>query len=170
LRCGFAFAHRHGYERVVQVDADLQHDPRRIPDLLQAADQTGAQLLIGSRFAGQRYPISFTRRLLMRILARYVNRLVHTQLDDVTSGFRVISQPLLSRFADAYPSDYLGDTVEAILLAGEFGATIAQVPAAMSTRTAGRGTTGFQAAGYLLRTGLALAIGSWRTRSRQLGT
>ena len=55
-------------------------------------------------------------------------------------------------------AEYLGVTVEALLAAHAHGATIAQVPASMDPRRAGRGTPTLHAAGHLLRLMLAIAI------------
>jgi glycosyltransferase involved in cell wall biosynthesis len=155
LRTGFRYAVDHGYRRTIQVDADLQHDPASIPALLAAADE-GAHLVIGSRFAAGEYRVSRSRKAAMGLLASIVSRRVGVRLDDVTSGFRVISEPLLARFAVEYPSEYLGDTVEAILLANRSGARIAQVPVTMSPRTAGSATSSLHAAGHLARVLLAI--------------
>jgi glycosyltransferase involved in cell wall biosynthesis len=158
LRTGFAFAVRAGYGRVVCVDADLQHEPESIADLVAAADATGAELMIGSRFEGGEYAVSGGRRLLMRFLSRWVSRRVGAELDDVTSGFRVITDPLLSRFAVAYPTEYLGDTVEAIMAAHRTGAVIAQTGVRMGARPAGDPTSRLHAAGHLLRLALVLVV------------
>ncbi len=164
LRCGFAYAVQRGYDRVVQVDADMQHEPGAIPALLAAADATGAELVVGSRF-GSGYRASRPRRLLMRLLAALVSRRVGARFDDVTSGFRVITEPLLSRFARDYRTEYLADTVEALLAAHASGARVVQVPARMAPRGGGRATPSLQAAGHLLRLLLALAVRP-RIRSR----
>ncbi len=164
LRCGFAYAVRRGYTSVVQVDADLQHDPVAVPHLVAAADAADADLVIGSRFAAG-YQASAPRRVVMRMLAGLVSRRVGVDLDDVTSGFRVIREPLLSAFAAEYPTEYLGDTVEAILAAHGRGARIAQVPVQMSSRAAGSPTPRLEAAGHLARLLLAIAVRPRRPRS-----
>jgi glycosyltransferase involved in cell wall biosynthesis len=158
LRTGFAYAVRTGYQRVVCVDADLQHEAGSIADLLAAAEATGAELMIGSRFEGGDYTVSGGRRLLMRFLARWVSRRVGAELDDVTSGFRVVTDPLLSRFAVEYPTEYLGDTVEAIMAAHRAGASIAQTGVRMGARSAGDPTSRLHAAGHLLRLALVLTV------------
>jgi glycosyltransferase involved in cell wall biosynthesis len=149
MKCGFAYAVSHGYDRVVQVDGDLQHPPEAIPDLVAAADQ-GADLVIGSRFSAG-YDVAGARRISMRLLANLVSRRVGTRLDDVTSGFRVISEPLLSAFSRQYPAEYLGDTVEAVLQAGASGATIVQVPVPMEPRRHGSATPAIAASGHMAR-------------------
>ena len=158
LRTGFLFAVEGGYQRVICIDADFQHDPSSVRSLIAEADATGAQLMIGSRFGGDGYQVGAARRLLMRGLASVVSRRVRTQLDDVTSGFRVVSEPLLSRFAADYPADYLGDTVEAILDAHGTGASVAQATVRMRARPSGDATSRAHAAGHLLRLLLVLAV------------
>ena len=164
MRAGFKFAVDSGYGRIIQVDGDLQHPPEAIPDLVQAAD-AGADLVVGSRFRAG-YDIRGPRRLAMRALAATVSKAVGTHLDDVTSGFRVITEPLLGHFADRYPAEYLGDTVEALLQAHAFGATIVQVPVAMERRTSGEATSSVAAGGHLLRLAVSMLAGKpqWSAR------
>ena len=157
LRAGFRYAVEHGYRRAVQVDADLQHPPEAVPELLAALDG-GAQLAIGSRFADG-YEVGKARRWAMRFLAFVVRLRTGVALDDVTSGFRAVSEPLLSVFAYRFPAEYLGDTVEAILMAHATGATIAQVPVAMAPRRHGEATPSLRAGGHLARLVVALIAG-----------
>ena len=157
MRAGFRYSVANGYHRVVQVDADLQHPPEAIHLLIAAADE-GAQLVIGSRFAAG-YRVSGYRRVAMATVAGVISRMVGVTLDDVTSGFRVISEPLLSQFAERYPAEYLGDTVEAVLQAHAGGATIAQVPVPMEPRTAGASTSRLAASGHLARLAVSVVAG-----------
>lgn len=157
MRAGFRYAVERGHDRVVQVDADLQHPPEAIPVLIAAADD-GAQLVIGSRFAAG-YRVSGYRRVAMATVAGVISRMVGVTLDDVTSGFRVISEPLLSQFAERYPAEYLGDTVEAVLQAHAAGATIAQVPVPMEPRTEGESTSRLVASGHLARLAVSVVAG-----------
>jgi glycosyltransferase involved in cell wall biosynthesis len=157
MRAGFRYAVGHGYGRVVQVDADLQHPPEDIPKLIEAAND-GADLVIGSRFA-EGYRAEGYRKAAMRGIAAIVSRMVGIKLDDVTSGFRVVSEPLLSRFADQYPAEYLGDTVESLLQAHASGATIVQVSVSMDPRAAGEATSRIAAGGHLARLAVAVVAG-----------
>ena len=156
LRTGFRYAIGHGFKRVVQVDADLQHPPEAIPILLEAADQ-GAELVIGSRF-GSGYDAG-GRRMAMRLLSTVVSRRVGTTITDPTSGFKVVAEPLLSEFARSYPAEYLGDTVEALLQAARFGSTIVEVEVPMQRRAAGVATAPSHAAAHFGRVLLAILSG-----------
>ena len=52
LQTGFKYARRHGYQYVVQMDGDGQHEPRCISDLLEAVRSSNADIAMGSRWLG----------------------------------------------------------------------------------------------------------------------
>jgi len=154
LRAGFRYAVAHGYKRVVQCDGDGQHPPDQIPRLLEAQSRTGAHLLIGSRFAdeGESFPIGRPRRMAMRLLARLVRLRSKVVVTDPTSGFRCIGEPLLSEFARSFPTHYLGDTFEAVLVAARAGYRVAEEPVRMEAREVGTSTAGLaNSARFVLR-------------------
>ncbi len=143
LRCGFRWALSHGYDVVVQVDADAQHNPREIALLLEVMRDSGADMVVGSRFvdgAGA-YEVHRTRRVAMNTLSRRVARITGIRILDSSSGFRAIRRPLLDRFAADYPVEYL-DSVEALIDAGRTGAKIVEHPVAMSPRLEGEPSSG----------------------------
>lgn len=136
LRAGFRYAQRQGYSRLVQVDADGQHDPSQIPALTEPLPT--ADLVIGARFAGTDcYQVGFVRRLVMGVLARALSRRTGASLTDTTSGFRAFGPRAIAVFAREYPAEYLGDTVEALLIAARAHLEIVQVPIVMRPRSGG---------------------------------
>ncbi|MGH9264349.1 MAG: glycosyltransferase family 2 protein [Acidimicrobiales bacterium] len=144
LQTGFRYALAHGYERAIQFDADGQHDPTQVPALLAALDH-GADLVIGSRFAapekGSAYDVGRLRGGAMGILRVAVRLLSGRSFSDTSSGFRAFSAPLLAFYAAEYPNEYLGDTVEALLLACQAGFRVVEVPVSMRVRAAGTPST-----------------------------
>lgn len=169
LRCGFRWALAHGYDVVVQVDADGQHDPREVERLIDAMRETGAHMVIGSRFAegSGEYEVRSARRFAMNLLARRAARATGTRVIDSTSGFRAIRRPLLDQFAANYPVEYLGDTVEALIEAGRAGAKIVEHPISASPRPHGRGSAGTLASTwYVARVLLATELMYNRRRRR----
>ena len=144
LRTGFRYALAHGYKRVVQCDGDGQHPPEQIPQLLDAQASSGVQLMIGSRFleTGESFPIGRTRRSTMRVLSRLVRLRTGVTVTDTTSGFRCIAEPLLSAFAQSFPTHYLGDTFEAVLVAARSGYRVAEEPVRMTARESGSSSEG----------------------------
>ncbi|MDQ2796109.1 MAG: glycosyltransferase family 2 protein, partial [Actinomycetota bacterium] len=81
MRAGFRYALRNGYECVIQVDADGQHDPSEIPSLLDALQD--ADLVIGARFAGRgAYDVRGPRRWAMKLLSVTLSHMAKTELSD----------------------------------------------------------------------------------------
>lgn len=162
MRAGYKLALKEGYEVAVQVDGDGQHDPSEIPRLV--AGLLRDDIVIGARFAGRGdYDVRGLRRVAMRMLARSLSRRCGTPLTDVTSGFRAVNRRAIALFAASYPSEYLGDTVESLILAARAGLTMTQVPVAMRVRTTGSPSqTPIRAALYLGRALLVLGMGRVR--------
>lgn len=162
MRAGFLYAVRNNYRAAVQVDADGQHDPQCIADLLRALNS--ADVVVGSRFAGRgSYRAAGPRRWAMRLLALGLSVLCRTRLTDVTSGFRAAGPRALALFAFEFPVEYLGDTVESLVVAHRAGLSITEVPVLMRPRLAGQASQNpLRALGYLLRAGLVLALAAVR--------
>ena len=144
LRCGFRYAVNNGYRAVVQCDADGQHPISHIQKLIDVSNQTASHLVIGSRFRYTEILMSVPRhrRFAMRLLGLIASRACRTKITDSTSGFRLISEPLLSQFAKNFPSHFLGDTFEANVVAGRAGYKVKEVAAPISDRKAGVSSTG----------------------------
>lgn len=166
MRAGFRFARNNGHGIVVQVDADGQHDPSAIRELV--AGLAEADLVIGARFAGVgAYGVRGPRRWAMRALATVMSRVAHTRLTDVTSGFKAAGPRAVALFADNFPAEYLGDTIEALVIASRAGLTIRQTPVAMRERQAGTPSHHpLKAAVYLTRACAAFALAMVRPRAQ----
>lgn len=145
LRAGFRFAVDNCYTAVVQVDADGQHPVNQICDLIEAAEQHDAHLVIGSRYLSPNATLipTASRLLAMRMLSKIVSLITNHAITDSTSGFRIIREPLLSDFAREFPSYYLGDTFEATVNAVLQQYTVLEIPARLSPRIAGKPSSGF---------------------------
>lgn len=170
MRCGFRFALERGFDVVVQIDADGQHDPRGVPGLLAELDD--ADLVLGARFAGEgTYVVRGPRRWAMVLLARVLSHTAGTRLTDTTSGFRASGPRAVALFAEHYPAEYLGDTVEALVIASRAGLSVRQVPVAMRERAGGVPSNNpVKAAVHLGRTALALVFAMTRSaRTLQTG-
>lgn len=164
MRAAFLFAVRHGYDTVIQVDADGQHDPRFIGELVEGLGRV--DIMIGARFAGVGdYTVRGPRRWAMRLLAAALSWVTKERLTDVTSGFRASGPRAVSLFARDYPSEYLGDTVESLVVAHRAGLSVSQVGVEMRVRQAGTPSQStLKATLYLARATLVLALSLVRTR------
>ncbi len=169
MRTGYRHALRHGYDVAVQIDADGQHDARFLPSLV--ARLADADIVIGARFAtaDDPYKVRGPRRWAMVLLATVLSRLAHTRLTDVTSGFRASNRRAIALFATHYPAEYLGDTVESLVIAAKSGCRIVQEPVTMRPRLAGRAShSPIKAAVYLFRAVVALVLALVRDWSAQV--
>ena len=165
MRAGFRFARSQGYRQVVQVDADGQHNPANLPELL--AELQHADLVLGARFAGSgTYSVRGPRRWAMILLSTILSQVCRTRLTDTTSGFRASGPRAIALFAKHYPAEYLGDTIETLVIAARTGLVVRQLPVAMRERQGGTPSHNpAKAALYLSRAMLALGFALARPAS-----
>ena len=163
MRTAFLYAHRHGYDALVQVDADGQHDPAdldRVLDGLSAAD-----VVVGTRFHPESmYFVGGPRRWAMVLLSKALSRMNRGTISDPTSGFRSAGAKAIELFAVEYPADYLGDTVGSLAIAIRRGLVIHETPVTMYFRQVGRPSkNALWSALYLGRATLAIIATSVRS-------
>lgn len=139
LKCGFQHAVAHGYAAVIQCDADGQHPIKDFESLVNHANFHSSHLVIGSRFSGDvtTMHLSRTRKLAMKMLSIVAKRTNQVEVTDTTSGFRLISQPLLGQFAQRFPGYYLGDTFEALNVAASNNYSVSEISVPFSNRIQG---------------------------------
>lgn len=165
MRVGFRYALENGYQNVVQIDSDGQHDPSSVPALL--AELESADLVLGARFAGEGdYTVRGPRQWAMSVLATILSATSRTKLTDTTSGYRASGPKAVALFAQHYPAEYLGDTIEALVIASRSGLVIRQVPVSMRARVGGVPSHNpLKSAVYLMRAALALTFAFVRPSS-----
>ena len=159
LRVGFLYAKRNSFSQVLQVDADGQHRASEAKSLLDAS--TGFDIVIGSRFAesSPNYSASVLRKSAIKWLSFVISKICKTKLTDVTSGFRLSSAKAIELFMKDYPVEYLGDTVESLVIAHKAGLSITEVPVHMSQREFGSPSQNFiKSSWYLLRATLVVVL------------
>jgi glycosyltransferase involved in cell wall biosynthesis len=133
VRTGYRYAIRDDYESVIQIDADGQHDPAYVPDLLEVADD--CEMVIGSRYLNDSFTdYSLLRRSGIRFSTEFVNLFGGVEITDVTSGFRVYDVDAL---ADIIHESDRHWAVEQTLEAAQSGHRITEVSIEMPTREEG---------------------------------
>ncbi len=138
-KAGFAVALEEGYEAVVEMDADLSHDPAVVPRLLAALDD-GADVVVGSRYVpGGAIPAwSWYRAALSRWGNRYAAALLSIPVRDATSGFRAFRTATLRRVdLDAVRADGYGFQIEMVYRLIRAGGQVVEVPITFVDRTQG---------------------------------
>jgi len=126
---GFAWGFEHGYEYLVEMDADGSHRPQDLPKLIAAAPNS--DLVIGSRWVkgGKVVNWPFRRELLSRGGNLYAQFMLASRVRDMTAGFRIYKAELLNRMnlADLSARGY-SFQVEMTRKAQQVGAKITEVP------------------------------------------
>lgn len=164
MRTGFRYAASHGYDVVVQIDADGQHVASQAQALIDATRDV--DIAIGSRFrSGAGYDVHRVRGGSMRLVAKLMSVVVGGTLTDSTSGFRAFSKAAIALFADHYPCEYLGDTVESLVLARRSGLRVGEIGVVMRQRVGGRPSqTTVSSIGYAGRALATIFLGLVRAK------
>ena len=160
VQTGFRFGTRHGYAYGVVMDADGQHDPRNVPDLLAHVQKDGCDVVIGSRFIGEMtYHASWVRRLGMRMFAAIAGYLTRRPVTDATSGFQAMTGEVMGFLAsEDYPSDY--PDADTLIMLHYAGFCVQEVPVTMHERISGVSMHGsiFKNLYYIPKMLLSMAI------------
>jgi dolichol-phosphate mannosyltransferase len=165
---GFAWAQERGYDAVVEIDADGSHQPEQLPDLLAAAERTGADVVIGSRWVrgGSVHNWPAHRRLLSVGANTYARLALGIPVRDSTAGFRVYRLAALRRMStrDVASQGYCFQ-IDLTVRALEEGLQVVEVPIAFVERE--EGTSKMSDA--IVREAM-VNVGVWgvRRRARQL--
>ncbi|MEW6553599.1 MAG: glycosyltransferase family 2 protein [Actinomycetota bacterium] len=163
-QAGLQVAAEEGYDFVIRMDGDGQHDPADIPLLLESLREKQADLVIGSRYFNGRNGGGWSARLVgNRFLSWLVNRLTSYHITDATCGFRGYGRRALEAFARDYPDDF--PEVEALMMSNLEGFTVEEVPIDSLRRESGKSVinTGV-AVYYMSKVTLAVAICALRGR------
>ena len=162
VQTGFRYALEHGFELAVRLDGDGQHDPEELRALVAPVLAGEADIVVGSRFAGERtHRPALARRLGIALFARVVSLLVRQRVTDTTSGFQALNRRGIALFAADYPHDY--PEVEATVMVFRHRLRLVEVPVRMRERAAGRSSiTAVRSVYYALKVSLALFVGLFR--------
>ncbi len=162
VQTGYQYALSHGFEIAVQIDGDGQHDPRDLNRLLEPLLRGEVDMVVGSRFCGDReYRPPFARRIGIRLLSLVVSAIVRRRVTDPTSGFRAVNRRGIILFADNYPHDY--PEAEANVLVARHRLRLVEIPVTMRMRETGRSSiTALGSLYYMIKVSLALFVSLFR--------
>ena len=135
----FRHALAHGYERVVEMDADFSHSPDDLPRLIATSTTTGvvlgSRMTPGARVVGR----SWVRNALTRFGCAYARTVLGLHVRDCTGGFRCSTRTALSRLPlDAITSEGYGFQIELNCAWERGGTRITEIPIVFRDRTEGR--------------------------------
>ena len=131
LQTGYKYARENGYRALAQIDADGQHDPVYIPDMLRLIENGEADIVIGSRFLGdQHYRAPFVKRVGMLLFGSVASWVLQRPVTDPTSGYQALSRQAFCFCADdVYPSDFADADV--LIMLHRAGFRIREIPVRM---------------------------------------
>lgn len=140
VQTGFKYAENHGYDAVVQVDGDGQHDPAEVGLIVGPVARGEADVVIGSRFLKRTaYKAPFTRRVGMILFASVARWAMRQKITDTTSGFRALNRDAYVYFARHYPTDF--PDAESLVLLKRAGFRLTEVSVNMRPRKRGHSST-----------------------------
>ncbi|MBE0598465.1 MAG: glycosyltransferase family 2 protein [Desulfuromonadales bacterium] len=159
IQTGYKYALRHGYDALVQLDGDGQHDPVFIQKLLEPIGAGEADFVVGSRFLGlENYTPSLVRRAGMVFFRRIVSLLIGQRITDSTSGFQAFNRQVIRYFTtEVFPCDY--PDADMLLALHRAGYQIREVPARMYASATGKSMhRGWKPFYYLFKMLLSISV------------
>lgn len=139
-RAGFAWGMERDFDVLIEMDADGQHDPGVLPDLIASLDRHEADLAIGSRYvpggAVPGWPAN--RRLLSKWGNRYIGLMLKLPVRDATAGFRAYRTSIIERIGlDRIRADGYGFQIEMAYEVSKAGGRIVEMPITFRDREKG---------------------------------
>ena len=166
IKSGMRYANYYGYDYVLQLDGDGQHDPMYIKDLQTCMEQTGADIVIGSRFKTERKPLNsrmigsqlITTAIFLTTKGKYIG--------DVTSGMRLFNKKMIKRFGYDMHYSPEPDTLAYLL---NCGVKIEEVQVQMHERIAGVSYLNFKnSLWYMMKMMFSIFLFQWvRKRGKE---
>lgn len=157
VQTGYKYAMKNGYDVAIQMDADGQHDPKYIHDLVAKIEE-GNDIVIGSRFIEKNgFQSTFTRRMGIKLFSFIIKLFTKQVVTDTTSGYRAVNRKVIEMFAKDYPVDYPEPETNALLAKRKM--KIEEIPMEMKKRDTGASSiTPIKSIYYAIKVGLAVLM------------
>jgi glycosyltransferase involved in cell wall biosynthesis len=137
VQAGYKLAFELGYEYVIRLDGDGQHDPQYIPDIYKTLRHSGCHMVIGSRFIEENgSKTSPVRTLGIRFFRLVLRPILGKPVRDPTSGFVGVNRAALEVFSRSFPLEY--PEIETLVVLQRRAFRFEEVPCRMLPRRAGR--------------------------------
>lgn len=159
IKAGMRYANFYGYDYVVQIDGDGQHDPQYIAAMAETMEKTGCDIVIGSRFKTEKKPGGM-RMFGSRIISWAIKVTTGKRIQDVTSGMRLFDKRMIKRFGYDIHYSPEPDTLAYLL---NCGVHIEEIQVKMQERTAGASIYGnpIASARYMLQMMFSIFLFQW---------
>jgi len=137
VQAGYKLAFELGYEFVIRVDGDGQHDARDIPRIYETLRRSGCEMVIGSRFVdgGAEYT-SVVRSVGIRFFRMILRPILGKEVRDPTSGFVGVNRNALQVFSRSFPLEY--PEIEALVVLQRKAFRFEETPCRFHPRRTGK--------------------------------
>lgn len=133
VQAGMRYAVKEGYDAVLQMDGDGQHRPEYIAVLQKTMEESGAEIVIGSRFVAEKKPHTM-RMMGSNLISAIIKISTGKRIMDPTSGMRLFGRDIVKEFA--YDMNY-GPEPDTISYLLKQGVQVEEVQVTMDERIAG---------------------------------
>lgn len=158
FQTGMKYALRNGYDYAIQFDADGQHSASYVGEMVKTAKETGANIIIGSRFATQKKPFS-ARMVGSALITAMIFLTTGKKIQDPTSGMRLFDSKMIPLFARELDYSPEPDTISLLM---RNGFSVREVQVEMRERVAGESYLNFtKSISYMLRVCISILLVQW---------
>jgi len=158
FQTGMKHAHRQHYDAALQFDADGQHKPDFIQILIDTMVDTGADIVIGSRFVENKKPFS-ARMIGANLISAFVKLTTGKYINDPTSGMRLYNKKMIELFATRMDFTPEPETLAYCL---RKGVKLVEVPVEMQERSSGESyLSASKSVAYMLRVCISILFLQW---------
>ena len=170
VQAGYKLACELGFQYVIRVDGDGQHDARDIPRVFARLKESGCEMVIGSRFVAENGSrTGVVRSLGIRFFRMVLRPILGKPVHDPTSGFVGVNRRALELFSRSFPLEY--PEIEALVVLQRRRFRFEEVPCAMRPRLAGRSSiTAFKSLYYIAHVLLGVFVNVLKWERRPRGT
>ena len=163
FQTGMRYAYQHGYDYAVQFDADGQHSAAYIAEMVHVAEEKSANIVIGSRFATQKKPVS-ARMAGSVLISAMMLLTTRRRIQDPTSGMRLFDCAMIPLFAEELDFGPEPDTISLLM---RWGYKVEETQVEMRERIAGESYLNFtKSITYMLRMSISILLVQWFRRKK----
>lgn len=163
FQTGMKYACAHGYDYAIQFDADGQHSAAYIGKMVAVAEQAGANIVVGSRFAACKKPVS-ARMAGSALISAMILLTTRKRIQDPTSGMRLFDAKMIPLLADELDFGPEPDTLSLLM---RWGYRVEETQVEMRERTAGESYLNFtKSVLYMLRMSFSILLVQWFRRRK----
>ena len=163
FQTGMRYAHEHDYDYAIQFDADGQHSAAYIEEMVKVAENKGANIVIGSRFATQKKPFS-ARMAGSALISAMILLTTRKRIQDPTSGMRLFDKTMIPLFAREIDFGPEPDTISLLM---RWGYKVEETQVEMRERIAGESYLNFtKSVTYMLRMSISILLVQWFRRKK----